>query len=164
MAAFGRTRVPDEVRAVAGGERVLSYAYDPQQAVGLATEVALHLPASYGVTRLPWDLVVRAGWTTPVLELTVQLVAGGPAKPLAVELPEPGSLPMVVREQVTASIVVEDHVVLRAGAGARLVARRAESGEIRWSVVFDKRLDPRDPTLRAGADAALAQLRAQLGI
>ncbi|HEY7857676.1 MAG TPA: hypothetical protein VIC82_04155 [Candidatus Nanopelagicales bacterium] len=164
MAAFGRTRMPDDVRAVAGGERVLSYAYDADGAVVLATDVALHLPQTYGVARLPWDLVVRAGWTTPVLDLTVQLVAGGPAKALAVELPEPGSLPMVVREQVTGSIVVEDHVVLQAGAGARLVARRTESGEVRWSVVFDKGLDPRDPDLRAAADTALAQLRAQLGV
>ena len=164
MAAFGRPRVPDDVRAVAGRERVLAYAHDADRALVLATDVALHLPAAYGPTRLTWDLVVRAGWTTPVLELTVQLVAGGAAKSVAVELSEPGSLPVVVREQVTSSIVVEEHVVLRAGAGARLVARRTESGEIRWSVVFDKGLDPREPGLRAGVDAALAQLRAQLGI
>lgn len=164
MAAFGRNRVPDEVRAVAGDDRVLAYAYDAHGSVVVATDVALHLPTSDGMSRLPWDLVVRAGWVTPVLQLAVQAVAGGPTRQVALELPAPGALPLVVREQVTSSIVAEDRVLLRPGAGARFVARRTESGQVRWSVVFDRGLDPRDPDLRSRADAALAELRAQLGV
>lgn len=164
MSIGRRSRVPRDVRNVAGKERVLSYAYDSSGAPVIATDVALHLPARHGVTRLPWDLVVRAAWSTPVLRLTVQATAGDPGRPVAVELPSPGSLPMVVREQVTGSIVAEELVPLRPGASARLVARRTETGQVRWSVVFDRGLDPRDPDLRSRADAALAELRAQLGI
>ncbi|MBK9740539.1 MAG: hypothetical protein IPO93_13745 [Actinobacteria bacterium] len=74
-------------------------------------------------------------------------------------------LPAAVRDRVTASVVISDRVALGEGAKALLVARRgSDDGEIRWSVVFDAGLDPRDPTLRAAADEALAQLRDSLGI
>lgn len=164
MVRLGPARVPDDVRALVGGERVLSYARDSAGASVVATDMALHLPLPEGPTRLPWDRVVRAGWADPELRLTVQLATGGPGRALALELPEPGSLPLVVREQVTGNIVAEDRVLLRAGAGARLVARRTESGQVRWSVVLDRGLDLADPDLRAQVDAALSRLRAQLGI
>jgi len=48
---------------------------------------------------------------------------------------------------------------------AMLNARRSPAtGEVRWAVVFDPALDPRDPGWRAAADAALVELRGQLGV
>ena len=78
-------------------------------------------------------------------------------------LDEPGSLPTVVYERVTSSVVVSERVALRGELGARIVARRAGDG-LRWTVTFDAGLDPRDPVLRAEADEALAELRATLGV
>jgi hypothetical protein len=76
-----------------------------------------------------------------------------------------GTIAGVVRERVNASIVVQDRITLSGRAGARVVARRVPgSTDLRWSVVFDPGLDPGDPALRAAADAALAELRASLGV
>ena len=115
--------------------------------------------------RIPWDRVVKAGWADPVLELLVQPEPGGPSSVLRLQLDDPGEIPVVVRERVTASIVVQEHVDLVGQQGARLVARRdCDTGALRWSVVFDAGLDPRDPDLRARANQALRDLRAQLGV
>jgi hypothetical protein len=164
MAALRRSGPPAQVRAAAGRERVLAYAHDDGGGTVVATAVALHLPTAYGLPRLPWDLVVRAGWVTPVLELTAQPAPGAAARTVRVHLPDPGRLPLVVREQVTASVVADEHVLFPAGGAATLVARRTEAGQVRWSVLFDKGLDPGDPVLREQADRALATLRAQLGV
>ena len=76
-----------------------------------------------------------------------------------------GRLPEVVRERVTASIVIQHHVELVGERGARLLARRVPgTTDLRWSVVFDAGLDPADPELRRRADEALAVLRTSLGI
>jgi hypothetical protein len=46
-----------------------------------------------------------------------------------------------------------------------LNARRSPAtGDVRWSVVFDSALDSGDPGWRAAADAALTDLRGQLGV
>ena len=132
----------------------------------VATDVALLLPEGSEPARVPWDLVLRAQWAEDSLDVTVQ--SGPGERPVVVHVPVTGdisTLAGVVRERVNASIVVQDHVTLSGTAGARVVARRVPgSTDLRWSVVFDPGLDPSDPALRAAADAALAELRASLGV
>lgn len=131
----------------------------------VATDRALHVGPLAHPSRLPWDRCIRATWEEPILDLVVQPVPGGPTRSLALRLEDMGELPVVVRERITDSVVAQHHVVLRDGKGVRLVARRvADDGSLRWSVVFDAGLDPRDPALRREADAALLELRSQLGI
>lgn len=160
-----RFRTPVEVKARAGGERVLAWLPSGSSSV-VATDVALHLPEGTDPARVPWDLVLRAQWVEGALDVTVQAGAGG--RPVLLHVPvtgDIGTLAGVVRERVNASIVVQDRVMLTATAGARVVARRVPgSTDLRWSVVFDPGLDPSDPELRAAADAALAGLRATLGV
>lgn len=160
-----RFRTPSEVKARAGGERVLAWLPSGASSV-VATEIALVLPDGVEPQRVPWDLVLRAQWSEGVLDLTAQDGPGG--RPRHVQVPFTGApdvLAGVVRERVNASIVVQDHVTLSGTQGARVVARRVPgSTDLRWSVVFDAGLDPRDPELRARADAALAELRASLGV
>lgn len=159
-----RQRAPAAVRAAARGERLLAYATVEGGGVVVATLTALHLPEVTGLSRLAWDQVVHASWEHPRLALSVQPVPSGPAADLQLDLVDAGSLPPVLRERVTASIVAERHVALSGRLGARFLARRTEAGEVRWSVLFDPGLDPADPQLRATADAVLADLRAAWGV
>jgi hypothetical protein len=169
-------RTPAEVRdVVPAGERVLAWSRVSPGGVAVATDAALYLPidgtetrrvgqAAAGGLRLAWDLIAKATFSDAAI-----LVVEGRAQPRArdrawrVQLEDPGSLPTVVYERVTSSVVVSERVVLRGELGARIVARRVGDG-LRWTVTFDAGLDPQDPALRADADAALAELRSALGV
>ena len=157
-------RTPAEVQEIVpSGERVLAWSRVTPGGVAVATDAALYLPID-GTLRLAWDLIAKATFSDAAV-----LVVEGRPEPRArdrawrVVLDEPGSLPTVVYERVTSSVVVSERVALRGELGARIVARRAGDG-LRWTVTFDAGLDPGDPVLRAEADEALAELRATLGV
>ena len=137
-------------------ERIVAWA---QGRTGLlvATDRAL-----YGIgDRLPWHRITRAQWQEPILEV---VTADAPPQHLRITLVDVRDLPHAIHACVTESVVVSERLDLGEGRGALAAARRTDTGEIAWSVVFDPGLDPADPALRAAADAALADLRAALGI
>lgn len=148
-------RPPADVRAAAAGERVLAWARCAD-GPAVATRGALLLP---GQDRLPWESVEHAAWSAPTLTVTA---VDGTVR--TADCSDPGALPEVVRERVTASVIGETHVELRRGRGVRLVARRTEPGGVRWSTTFDPGLDPSDPELAAAAQAALAATRSAWGV
>lgn len=149
------------------GERVLAWATCAGDVHGhvIGSDLAMVLVGAE-VTRLPWDRVIRAAWSDPVMELLIQPEPAGPTRPMRLVMTDAGRVPLVVRDRVTASVVAQHHVALTdAGQGVRLLARKEPgSGQVRWIVLFDTGLDPQDPDLRARADAALAQLRTSLGL
>ncbi|WP_141013564.1 hypothetical protein [Nocardioides sambongensis] len=71
----------------------------------------------------------------------------------------------LVRERVTATIVLQRHVTVRGRLGARVFARRSphSTGPLAWFVEYDEGLDPADPTVREPVDAALAAARGDVG-
>ena len=173
MARFRRDALPLDGREsleLVDGERVLGWARGPGEVAGaavfvVATDRAVHIPAPAGLGRTPWDLVVRAAWEDPVLEVVAQEAPGSRPRTIRVVLDEPRDLVSVVHAQVTGSVMVQQRLDLGEGRYATAVARRvADTGKTRWSVSFDRGDDPRDPELRAAADAALRDLRAALGI
>lgn len=147
-------RTPAAVRERAAGRDALAWA-GADGGWLVATRDRLLLPDGDEVT---WDRVIRATWDTPVLELVLA------DRRVRMTLDEPGRVPDVVNERVRASVVAQHHVPLRGDAGVRLVARRTPDGSVTWRVTFDTGLDPADPRLREAADAALAELRAALGL
>ena len=162
----GGRRVPEEVRgALADGERLLAWSGvrgDPASFVA-ATDGALHVIGATS-TRLPWDLVDKATWDDEeILVVEARRAPGEPLRSWRIPLAEGQRLPTVVYERVTSNVVVSERVRLEGDAGARLVARRSGDG-VRWTVTFDPGLDPRDPRLRAQAQAALDDLRGTLGL
>lgn len=162
MALFRRT--PADVRAIVGDrERVLAWAPVEPAGYAVATDAALYLPVPQ-MLRLQWDLVTKATFSdAAVLVVEGRPEPGARDRSWRVVLADPGTLPTVVYERVTSSVVVSERVILRGDLGARIVARRAGDA-LRWTVTFDAGLDPRDPALRAEADAALIELRSTLGV
>lgn len=164
---FRRDRRPDLV--VASGERLLAWATGRSGTVG-GTRDALYLPGGIddaGPRRVPWETVASAEWDAEesVLRVT-ELAPWGEQQPVhLLALDDPARLLQLVRERVTASIVVQRHVPVRRRHEVRVVGRRAPrgSGEITWLVDYDAALDPADPAVRQVVDAALVAARADVG-
>ncbi len=151
---IGRGRPPAPVQQ-RSPDRPLAWATVADDWV-IATATALVLPDR---DPLGWEDVIRAAWDDPVLELQLP---GGTTR---LVLEQPGRIPEVVNERVKASVVVQHHVPLVGDKGVRLVARRRPGGtEVMWRVTFDAGLDHRDPSLRAAAEQALADLRMSVGL
>jgi hypothetical protein len=163
-------RLPGAVIAMLGilpGERVVAWGSgpgaDPTQTLFVAaTDKALYLQATGD--RLPWDRISKATWDEPQLEVVVDGGPGQPPRLVRVRVEDSRDLPAAVHDRVTASVLVSERVDLGNGAGALMVARRGDTDEVRWTVLFDSGLDASDPALREAADAALARLRESLGI
>lgn len=151
--------IPPDERVLAWGSS--DRAGGTQTVVTAATDRALYVQATGD--RVPWEQITKATWDEPTLEITRLGDDGRPRLVLRVQLDEAGDLPAAVHDRVVDSVIVSERKDLGGGAKALFVARRL-GDDVRWTVVFDAGLDPRDPALRAAADAELASMRATLGI
>ncbi|GEP40681.1 hypothetical protein NPS01_43440 [Nocardioides psychrotolerans] len=81
-----------------------------------------------------------------------------------ITIAEPGRLLELVRERVTASIVLQRHVAVTGRRGVRVIARRAPRGraDIAWFFEYDEGIDPEDSSVRASAEAALAAAKSEV--
>jgi hypothetical protein len=174
---FGRSgKVPPEVfdRAGLAGERVLASAAGRDGTWLLGTREALVVvrPPDEGnrpadTVRLPWEDIETADWDRDEDRLRVAEVGTfGQARPVHVfTLPEPGLLLQLVRERVTASVLLQRRVVVSGKRGLMVVARRAPTGrgEITWTYEFDEDVDPDDPAVREAAALGLRSAQDELG-
>jgi hypothetical protein len=161
-----RTRPDVEV---ARGERLLAWA--PLVAGGwvAGTRDALYLPDS----RVPWEQVQVADWDRDEGLLRVSEVGTwGESRPVhELGIPESAAqdadrLLQLLRERVTASVLLTRHVPVTGRRGVRVVARRAPSGrsEVTWLYEYDEGVDPDDPVVRAAAETALAAAKGDVGM
>jgi hypothetical protein len=154
---------------VAPGEKVLAWATSATGELVAGTRDALYLVSDTdGVaTRLPWEQVEAADWDNETSVLRVSEVGswGEQRVEHAVALDEAARLLQLVRERVTASVVLQRHVSLTGRRGMRVIARRAPRGDqpISWFYEYDEGVDPADPDVRAAAERALATAREQVG-
>ena len=60
----------------------------------------------------------------------------------------------MVRERVTATVVLQRHVAVEGSRGVRVIARRAPSGrrEVSWLFEYDEGIDPADPFVAHAAE------------
>ena len=155
-----RTAPPVEVAA---GEKVLAWASSDAGPVA-GTRSALYLP---GDVRIPWEQVEAADWDLDAETLKVTEVGtwGEPRPTHSLVLSEPARLLQLVRERVTASVVLQRHVPIRGRLGVRIIARRAPTGarELTWLFEYDEGIDPEDPFVEHAAQEALTAARGELG-
>jgi hypothetical protein len=155
-----RTSPPVEVGP---GEKVLAWAEATGGAVA-GTVAALYLPEGL---RIPWEQVEAADWDleTETLKVT-EVGTWGAARPVhSVVLQDPALLLQLVRERVTATVVLQRHVAIRGRSGVRVIARRAPTGarELSWLFEYDEGVDPADPFVEHAAQEALAAARDEVG-
>ena len=119
-------------------------------------------------TRIPWEQVEGADWDREGSRLRVTEVGryGEPRPSYVFTLPEaePSSLLQLIRERVTASVVLQRGQLIDGKRGLKVVGRRSPSGgPITWMHEYDEGVDPADPRVAEAADALLQQARADVG-
>ncbi len=163
---WGRTSLPSV--AVAPGEKVLASATAEDGTVFAGTRDAFYVVADGRTRRVPWEQVEAADWDreTDTFRLS-EVGSWGDQRPVhAAALAEPGRLLELVRERVTASVVLQRHVPVDGRRGMRVIARRAPSGTggVQWVYEYDEGVDPDDPTVRTMAREALDVMRRDVGL
>ena len=163
---WGRTPTPSV--AVGPGEKVLASATATDGTVLAGTRDAFYVATGGEARRVPWEQVEAADWDrdTDTFRLS-EVGSWGDQRPVhTATLAEPGRLLELVRERVTASVVLQRHVSLGGRRGLRVIARRAPSGAggVQWVYEYDEGVDPDDPGVRAAARAALEVARRDVGL
>jgi len=167
---WSRTSSPSV--AVGPGERVLASAAAEDGTVLAGTRDAFYLARAgsggHDTRRVPWEQVEAADWDrdTDTFRLS-EVGTWGEQRPVhTAVLTDPGRLLELVRERVTASVVLQRHVAVAGRRGLRVIARRAPSGSggVQWVYEYDEGLDPDDPAVREVARATLQAMRIEVGL
>jgi hypothetical protein len=150
------------------GESVLAGAADPEKRWYVGTARALLVPERDGWRRLPWETVERATWDRESGRLLVVETAdfGQPEPMHRAELADAERLLELVRERITASVVVRVFEPVEGKRGITVSARRSPhtDDELTWSVQVDPGLDERSPAVGAATRRALEAAQSEVGL
>jgi hypothetical protein len=170
VSLLGGGKVPAGVRErarLSRGERVLAGAVTGDDTWLVGTRDALVIVTADDSTRVPWERVETADWAREQERLRVAEVGefGQPRPVHTFTVTEPRRLLQLVRERVTASVVMQRRVVVRGRRGVLVIGRRAPrgDGEISWAFEYDEDVDPDDPMVRLVVDEALAAAQGEVG-
>ncbi len=145
---------------VAPGETTLATATTADGRAVCGTRDALYLPF-----RIPWEQVETADWDSETSTLRVLETDAEPFQ-LVLEDDEPRRLLELIRERVTASVVIHRHVDIVGNRGLRVIARRAPGrrDDLLWRTRYDEGVDPEDPEVRRLAAQTLASAKSDVGL
>lgn len=148
------------------GEKVLAFGQDDNRWL-LGTRVALYVVTpGEDTVRLPWETVQAADWDQDAETLTVSEVGefGAPRAAYVFSLEAPIRLLQLIRERVTASVVLQRGYLVEAKSGFKVIGRRSPNGgPIAWMHEYDDGIDPDSPAVREAAAEALVRARADVG-
>ncbi len=117
--------------------------------------------------RVPWERIEDAAWDQESSRLQVTEIGSyGEQRPAySFEIEEdPALFLQLLRERVTASIVLQRRVPVRGKLGLTVIGRRSPvGGPVAWMHAYDPGLDPDDPEVAAAADEALASAQSEVG-
>ena len=162
----GVPRLPQHVREQLGGQRALAAASAGDGAWLVGTRDGLHAvgdqPRSWA-----WEQVLRADWDDETRRLEVVPVGeyGAPVERSTYALDGAADLLTLVRERVSASVLLQRWVAVSGRRGFHVFARRPpRGGKVTWGFELDAGVDPDDPDVRRVMDEALAQAQTTLGV
>lgn len=166
-------RVPDSVLAgvsLEKHEQVLAGipAQDGSWLLGTRDALLLVTTTTTTTTRIPWEQVERADWDRDEERIRIVEVGRfGLVRPEhSYRIEDPGVLLELLRERVTASVVLQRRVNVHGKRGLKVIARRPPrgQGEITWVYEFDEGVDPEDPAVVEAAERGLATATEELGL
>ena len=147
--------------------RILGWAKTP-------TGFCIASPASFsfgdqlGWEHLGWHEIERGRWNAELNKLSwVCYAAPGEAPTRGeLELTEPGRLPELFRERISATIAVERFVPLAGERGVIIAARRdlGGSGAVVWHSTLTRGLSWQIDGVRAAVDQAMGELKSEYDI
>jgi hypothetical protein len=115
-----------------------------------------------------WHEIERGGWNAELRKLSWVLHAapGKPSPRGSLELIEPGRLPELFPERISATIAIERFVPLVGERGVTITARRdlAASGRITWHSTLTRGLNWETHGVRAAVDQAMEELRTEYDV
>jgi hypothetical protein len=124
--------------------------------------------AAPAANRIPWERVERADWEREDDRLRIVEVGEfGKVRPQhSYHVDNPGVFVPLLRERVTASVVLQRRVVVSGRKGLFVIARRPPrgTGEITWAFEFDPGVDPEDPEVTRLAQEGLRAAAEELGL
>ncbi|MGY2874336.1 hypothetical protein ACVW00_001526 [Marmoricola sp. URHA0025 HA25] len=165
-----RSALPVDVAARVDG-RPLASAETVDGTWLVGTRSALHVVpggSSSAATRIPWEQVEGADWDREGSRLRVTEVGryGEPRPSYVYTLPEvePATLLQLIRERVTASVVLQRGHVMAGKRGLKVIGRRSPvGGPITWMHEYDEGVDPADPAVVEAAEGLLRSAREDVG-
>lgn len=140
--------------------RVLAWATTPD-GLAIASPSALSYGDVSGWQHLGWHEIERGGWDGETGRLTWSRYGGEQG---FVELTEPGRLPEVFRERISASIVLEKFVPIVNNRGVVISGRRDLADgdvEITWNSALGRGLSYQTEGVRSAVDEAVATVRTE---
>jgi hypothetical protein len=133
----------------------------------VVTTLGLWLP---GRDRLGWHQIHKATWSGNQLTVVPSVPVGDGSSytvmaddaAVAVNLGDPGNVPLTVRQRVTKSVAYTAHHPLPDG-GVRVVARRVPGRNgVTWHVRYDDGTDAADPSVAAFTAELVAEAAAPM--
>lgn len=168
-----RSPIPPQVAAqVPGRALAAARASDGTWLVGTRDALVLIAPAPGGPrpveTRIPWERLEGADWDRDESRLRFSEVGtyGEPRPTYTFTMPEeePTPLLQLVRERVTASVVLQRGHVVANKRGFKVIGRRSPAGgPISWMFEYDEGIDPADPAVAGAAESLLRRAREDVG-
>lgn len=162
----GGPHVPDEVRAALGRERTLAAARAEDGTWLVGSRDQLHAVGE--TTRSwPWEQVLRADWDEDERRFELVPVGefGRPVERRSFVLDDAADLLGLVRERVSASVVLQRRVPVSGKRGFLVFGRRPpRGGDVAWAFELDEGVDPDDPAVRSAMDRALTEAQGSLGL
>ena len=161
-----RSGPPAAVAARVDG-RPLAFAETTDGTWLIGTRTALVVVAG-DLVAIPWEHLEGADWDRDESRLRFTEIGefGRPRPSYSFTLPdvEPRALLELIRERVTASIVLQRGHLVSGKRGFKVLGRRSPAGgPISWMFEYDEGVDPDDPAVVDAADALLGQARADVG-
>jgi hypothetical protein len=112
-----------------------------------------------------WHEIERGDWEAEQRRLSWSQYVGADesTRAVSVVLTEPGRLPELFRERISASIAIQKFVAISGERGVLVTARRAlgPSGEIIWHGTVTKGLSRRTESVQEAVDQATAAVRSE---
>ena len=134
----------------------------------IASPTILSYGDEEGWKHVGWHEIERGSWNAERRKLSWLLNAapGEPSPRGSLELIEPGRLPELFRERISASIAIERFVPLVGERGVTITARRdlGASGRVAWHSTLTRGLSWETDGVRDAVDQATEELRTEYDV